>query len=270
VSGIAAIVRHSTRRIAPMLVAVGLLLAAFQFMLTQVAAYLFRHNSFGFLSAMMPDFVRSLLGPSALAFMSSVGIVSFGYFHPMTITASIALTIAIATEPAAEVERRFVDLTLARELTRIDLVIRTVVVFVLAAVAVLTLMVAGTWTGLACCTPAQMPRPTGRLLLSLAVSVGAEMTCWAGVGLAVAVSVRRRAVAAGILAVAAVAMYLLDYLGRVWEPARAVSTVSPFHFFDPPKLLIGEPLSVWNCGVLVAVGVAGVVVAALILSRRDI
>jgi hypothetical protein len=265
-----ALIAHSLRRIGPMLLAVAALLAAFQFLLTQVATYLVRHNSFSFLSTMMPDFMRSILGPSTLAFMSSVGIISFGYFHPMTITAVLALTIAIGTEPAGEVEGRFVDLTLARELTRLDVILRTVLVFVAATVFVLALMMAGTWAGLSCCTPADVPKPTPRLIVSLAVSLGTVMACWAGAALAVAVAVRRRAVAAGVAGGAALTMFLLDYLGRAWEPARTISILSPFHFFDPPKLIMGEPLSAWNCGVLVAIGLIGVAIAAVIFSRRDI
>jgi hypothetical protein len=267
---VAALLVHSLRRIGPMLLGVAILLAAFEFLLTQVATYLFRHNSFSFLSTMMPDFVRSILGPSTLAFMSSVGVIAFGYFHPMTITTVLALTIAIATEPAGEVERRFVDLTLARELTRLDVIVRTVLVFLAATLFVLAMMMAGTRLGSTCCTPPEMPKPTGRLVLSLAASIGALMVCWAGVALAIAVAVRRRAVAAGIAGGAALTMYLLDYLGRAWEPARSISTVSPFHFFDPMKLIMGEPLTAWNAGVLVAIGAVGMTTAAVIFSRRDI
>jgi beta-exotoxin I transport system permease protein len=267
---VTALLAHSLRRIAPMLLAVAVLLAAFQFLLTQVATYFFRHNSFSQLSTLMPDFVRSMLGPSTLAFMSFSGIVAFGYFHPMVITTAVGLTIAIATEPAGEVESRFVDLTLARELTRLDVIIRSGLVFVTATLVVLGTMMLGTWIGLRCCTPAEAPTPTARLILSLAASLGTVMACWAGLALAVAAAVRRRAVAAGIAGGAALAMYLLDYLGRAWEPARAISTVSPFHFFDPTTLIVGEPLSAWNSGVLIAIGLCGIATAAVVFSRRDI
>ena len=262
--------RHSLRRIRPILLGLGLLLAAFQFLLTQVGGYLVRHSAFGELSTLMPDFVRNVAGPSALAFMSFTGIVGLGYFHPIVIAAVVGLTIAIATEPAAEVETRFVDLTLARELTRAALLVRTIVVFGIAAAVVLGLMILGTSAGLACCTPPGVAPPRARTIAALAASLGSVMTCWAGVTLAVAVASRRRAIAGGAVGIAALAAFLLDYVGRAWEPARAISAVSPFHFFEPTALVMGAPLSTANVAVLAGIGVIGAAIAWAIFSRRDI
>lgn len=265
-----ALAAHSLRRIRGMLVGLGALLAVFQFLLTQVASYLVRHSAFGQLSALMPDFVRTVAGPSALAFISFSGIVALGYFHPVVIAAVVGLAIAIATESAAEVETRFVDLTLSRGLTRADLVTRTLLVFVVAAVFVLGMMTAGTLAGLVCCAPADVPRPGTAVIVSLAVTLGSVMACWAGVALAASAAGRRRAVVAGGVGVAALAAYLLDYLGRAWEPARAISTISPFHYFEPTPLIMGEALRGADIAVLVGIGVAGAAAAYLTFSHRDI
>jgi ABC-2 type transport system permease protein len=252
------------------LVCLGLLLAGFQFLLTQVAGYLARRSAFGQLSALMPDFVRSLAGPSTLAFLSFRGIVGLGYFHPIVIAALIGLTIAIASEPAAEVETRFVDLTLARPLTRAQLITRTLLVTGIAAGAMLGLMAVGTWIGLACCTASDVARPSPRLIGSLAVNLAAIMVCWSGVTLAVAAAVRRRAVAGAVAGIAAFGTYLLDYLGRAWEPARAASRLSPFHYFEPTALIMGEPLRILNMAVLVGIAVVGIAVSYGVFARRDI
>lgn len=262
--------RHSLRRIRAMLIGIGVLLAAFQFLLTQVGAYLVRHSAFGELSVLMPDFVRNIAGPGALAFMSFTGVVSLGYFHPMVIAAVIGLTIAIASEPAAEMENRFVDLTLARDLTRGAVIVRTVLVFAFAALFVLALMMAGTAAGLGCCTPADIPAPGARTIASLAVSLGSVMACWAGITLALAAAGKRRAVAGGAAGVAALAAFLLDYLGRAWEPARGVSVVSPFHYFEPTALIMGAPLQFSNIAILLGIGVAATTAAFVIFVRRDI
>ena len=261
---------HSLRRIRGVLIGLGVLLAAFQFLLTQVAGYLLRHSAFGELSLLVPDFIRSVAGPSALAFMSFTGIVALGYFHPIVLGSLIALMIAIATEPAAEVERRFVDLTLARPLTRTHVITRTLLVLVIGGSAVLGLMTAGTWAGLACCTTADAPRPSTRLIASLAISLAAVMMCWAGVALAVAVTTRRRATAGAVTGVSALAAYLLDYLGRAWEPAGALSVLSPFHFFEPMAVINGQPLSGRNLSVLVGIGMVGIATGYIVFSRRDI
>ena len=73
-----------------------------------------------------------------------------------------------------------------------------------------------------------------------------------------------------VVAVAALAMYLLDYLGRVWDPAAYLSTLSPFHYFEPMTLVSGTPLRVRDVAVLLAIGGAGAAASYAIFSRRDL
>jgi ABC-type transport system involved in multi-copper enzyme maturation permease subunit len=264
------LVGHSLRRVRAMVVATGLLLAAFQFLLTRVAAYFLSRGAFGQLTSLLPDFVRNAAGPSALALMSYKGIVAFGYFHPVVIATLVGLMIAVATEPAAEVETRFVDLTLARPLTRASLIARSLVVLLVTAAVLLGLMLVGTALGLVFGAPAGAPRLPFALFFSLALSLGAVMICWAGVALAWAAGVRRRATAGAAVGGLALAAYLLDYLGRAWEPARSISVLSPFHYFDPNALVTGQAINTRNIVVLVLIGVIGSATSLAIFSRRDI
>src|SRR5207245_9832430 len=127
--------------------------------------------------------------------------------------------------------------------------------------AVLLGLTRSTWTGLACCTPLDAPRLAPPTIRSLALMLGALTLCWGGIALAAASAVRRRATASGVAAVAALAMYLLDYLGRVWDPARWLSTLSPFHYFEPSSLVSGAPLNVRDVAVLLGIGLAGTIAA---------
>jgi hypothetical protein len=261
---------HSLRRTRPIVIGMAIVLGGFQFLLTQVASFLMKTNAFGFMPSLIPDFLRSMAGPAMLSFMSFEGVVAFGYFHPIVIAAHLGLAIAIATEPAAEVETRFADMTLARPLARRQVITRTVVVLVVSEAAVLLVMTASTAAGLACCTPASAPRLQPATIRSLALMLGSVTLCWGGLALAAASGVRRRATASGGVAVAALAMYLLDYLGRVWDPARYVSTLSPFHYFEPMTLVSGTPLRVSDVAVLLAIGGAGAAASYTIFSRRDL
>src|SRR5207247_591541 len=141
-----------------------------------------------------------------------------GYFHPIVLASLLGLAIAIATEPAAEIESRFDDLTLTRPVPRSAVISRTAILLVGTVAGILVLMAVGTWTGLACCTPPTVQRPPIALFRSLAITLGAIVWCWGGLALAVASAVRRRAVASGLTGIAALATFLLDYLGRVWDP----------------------------------------------------
>lgn len=264
------LVAHSLRRIRGMLIGLGIMLAAFQFLLTQVAAYLMQQSAFSQLSALIPDFVRTAAGPSALAFMSYTGIVGLGYFHPIVLTSLVGLMITIATEPSAEVEMRFVDLTLARPLARYDVIGRTIVVIVAGGSLMLVLMIAGTWIGVTCCAPSGAERPSAGMLFGLAITLAAVMACWAGITLAIAAGARRRAVAGGISGALALGAYLLDYLGRAWAPASTLSRLSPFHYFEPMAVVMGGPVSGRNIAVLLGISAVGMLVALVTFAKRDV
>ena len=185
-------------------------------------------------------------------------------------TALVGLTIAIATESTGEIEMRFVDLTLARSLGREALVTRTLVVLVIAVALMLAAMVGGTWAGLTCCIPADAEGPSFRVLVQLAISLATLIACWGGLTLVIGMLSRRRSVASSIAGVLAFATYLLDYLGRAWDPAAPVSRLSPFHYFEPMGIIMGQSLSARNATVLIAVGLAGVIASYIVIAKRDI
>jgi len=265
-----ALASHSFKRMRLFAAALAVVLTAFQFLLTQVAVMLERNQSFGALSSLMPDFMRAMAGPSMLAFMSFGGIVALGYFHPIVLASLLGLAIAIATEPAAEIESRFDDLTLTRPVPRGAVIARTVILLVAIVAGILVLMALGTWTGLACCTPATVARPPLALFRSLAISLGAIVWCWGGLALAAAAVVRRRAVAASVAGISALTGFLLDYLGRVWDPVSRISRLSPFHYFEPMPLVAGSPLDLQGVAILFMVGAFGVAAGYVSFHRRDL
>jgi len=264
------LVGHSLSRARSALIVLTILLGGFQFLLTQVASYLIQRNGFSQLSDFMPDFIRTAVGPEALALMSFGGVVSLGYFHPIVMTALVGVTIALATEATGEIEMRFVDLTLARPLPRQALVIRTLVVLAVTGALLLTAMMAGTWIGLSCCVPGDAEPPSFGVFMRLALSLATMMACWAGITLAISAASRRRSVAASIAGVLALTAYLLDYLGRAWQPAAGVSRISPFHYFEPMAVVTTQSLSAINGMILLAVGIVGAVVSYVAIGRRDI
>jgi hypothetical protein len=261
---------HSVRRMRAVLIAIALVLGGFQFLLTQVAVFLLKRGGFGLISSFIPDFMQNMAGPSMVAFTSFEGVVAFGYFHPMVLATHVGLAIAIATEPAAEVETRFADLTLARSVARHEVITRTVCVLVWSELVMLLVMMLSTWGGLACCTPADTPRPGAATIRSLAILLGAITLCWGGLALGVAARVKRRSTASGGVAVVAVAAFLLDYLARIWDPAKAVARFSPFRYFEPMSVLAGGQLEWSSVLVMLAIGAAGASVAYVLFSRRDL
>jgi ABC-2 type transport system permease protein len=96
------------------------------------------------------------------------------------------------------------------------------------------------------------------------------MLCWGGVALAFSAATRRRAVAASVSGVLALGLFLFDYVARVWKPAKSLAWISPFHYYNPVNLVVGQSFPLQHVLVLVGIGAAGTAIACIVYSRRDI
>ncbi len=258
----------SLKRARTLLVATGLLLAAFQVLLVLIASSI-HPSKFEDLAALLPPFVRALLGPAVASVMSFGGIVCLGYFDLAIVAALLALIIALATLPASEVETGFADLILARPLRRHWIITRTIALVLISTLMMVALMMAGTWVGLAMLAPDDAQWPSPMMIGSLALNLGMLMLCWSSVALALAAACRRSVASAttGLLALAAL---LLDLTARLWPAAEPFAWLSPFRYFIPFDLVMGTALPVENILVLWAIAMSGFTVAYLVFSQRDI
>jgi len=258
----------SLKRARTLLVATGLLLAAFQVLLVLIASSI-NPSKFEDLTALLPPFVRALLGPAVASVMSFGGIVCLGYFDLAIVAALLALIIALATLPASEVETGFADLILARPLRRHWIITRTIALVLISTLMMVALMMAGTWVGLAMLAPDDAQWPSPMMIGSLALNLGMLMLCWSSVALALAAACRRSVASAttGLLALAAL---LLDLTARLWPAAEPFAWLSPFRYFIPFDLVMGTALPVENILVLWAIAMSGFTVAYLLFSQRDI
>lgn len=261
---------HSLKRVRALVLVMGLLLAGFQVLLTLVARSLQSSNAFDQISALIPDFMRQLMGPTVVGLMSFSGIITVGYFHIAVMGSLIGLTIAVATQPASEVETKFMDLTLARPLARHWVITRTVALLIICTAFLLMMLMAGTWAGLHFLAPEGVALPSPKLILSLAVNLGALMLGWGGVGLAISSVSRRRTVAGALTGLLALATFLLDYIARAWSPAEAVAWLSPFRYYSPLDIVMGFAVPAYYLVVLIGIALVGFSLAYFLFSRRDI
>jgi ABC-2 type transport system permease protein len=143
-------------------------------------------------------------------------------------------------------------------------------VSLLAAVLVLAAMTTATWAGLNTLAPRTAMWPSRKLILSLAANLGLLMLCWSGVAMAIGCASRRRSVAGAFAGLLALATFLLDYVGRLWDPAQTIAWLSPFRYYNPFDLVMGTPLPLKNLAVLGSIAVAGWTAAYVLFSRRDL
>jgi ABC-2 type transport system permease protein len=260
----------SLKRIRTLLAVMGLLLFAFQGVLILVARSIQNAGRFEQLASLIPPFAREMLGPSLASLMSFAGIVCVGYFHLAVLASLVTLSIAVATLPTSEIETGFLDLVLSRPLARPWIITRTIVVTVISISAMLILMMAGTWAGLAAFAPANAAWPSKHLIGSLALNLGLLLLSWSGIAMAFGSASRRRSVAGATAGLLAFAMFLLDYIGRLWQPAERIAWLSPFRYFNAFELIMGNPLPSRNVVVLLSIATAGFALAYVLFSRRDI
>ncbi len=257
-------------RVRKLLLTVGVVLAAFQVVLILQANSIQASNSFAKIGDLLPPFLRDLLGPSFAMFLTFRGIVCLGYFHPVVMGALVSVSVTLATIPVMEIETGFIDLVLARPVTRHWIVTRSILVALISTIYLLAMMALGTWLGLNKFAAKDAGWPSVALVGSLAINLGLLMLCWAAIAMAIACACRRRSSAGAIAGLLALTAYLTDYVARAWKPAESVAWLSPFRYYTPFELVMGSPLPAKNLYVLGGIAVSAFALAYLLYLRRDI
>ena len=269
-SAVLTLARHSVRRSRVLLLVMPGVLAGFQVALVVAAGTLYESGTFGGFAALVPPFMRQVLGDALLGFLSFAGVVCFGYFHPMVVASLAGFVIAVATEPASEIETRFLDVVLARPLPRAAVLGRSILLLLALPALVIGTMAVATLLGQHALAPPGAVVPSVRLILSLGVNLWALLLCIGGAALACGAASRRRSTAAGVVGVTALALFFVDYLARIWKPAAAIAWLSPFHYYDAMAMVMGGSLPASHVEALLASALVGIAIAFVVFSRRDL
>jgi ABC-type transport system involved in multi-copper enzyme maturation permease subunit len=247
-----------------------LLLSSLQVVIVGQAAEIQRTQSFERVAELLPAFMQRGLGSRAMLFATFKGTVAFGYFHPVICLVLVLVAMYIATEPAHEVESGLVDLELARPVSRHRLLTRSLVLAHAAILGAVTLMFAGTWLGARLFDAAGMDLPSASLRVQLLLNLAATASCFAGFALLIAALSRRWVTAFTTAALAAVVLYLLDFLSIGWPIVRNVAWISPFHYYPALAVITGDSALAQNIATLVAASVACAGAAYWNFGRRDL
>jgi beta-exotoxin I transport system permease protein len=261
------LVWHSLRRWRVLFGATALVLIAFQFFMVLAARSLELSGQFQFLEAVLPAFMNQASNMMAASF---TGFVLFGYSHPLVQLFLVATAIGLGSEPAAEIDTKFVDLLMSRPLPRATPINRTLIMLILTTMGAIALMLAATWGSLLMLAPASARQPRPVIVVSLASNLACLILAWGGITVALAAVSRRRSTVAGTCGLLAFTMFVLDYVGRFWDAAAPLARVSPFHYFDPFGIMGGQPLATSNVVTLLGVFAAGAVMANIAYARRDL
>ncbi len=261
------LIRRTLGRSAGVLIAVAVLLALFQLALVAVAAALSASGSFSQLERLVPAFVVMVMGPALTSF---AGMTALSYFEPLIVMLLVQMAIYLAVEPAGDVESGLVDLMLARPLPRQVLVTRSLVVMTGAVILLPGVMAISLWASLPVFAPAGEPWPRLPDILRLMAHLSAVSWCFGGLALAAGAWARRRGQAQSAVGVAAVAFYLMEFVGEAWPKQNWLAQLSPFHHYHASSILARQTHPFTDLTILITIGAIGVVTAYWQFQRRDI
>lgn len=185
----------------------------------------------------------------------------FSLIVPLTL-AFFAIRSATRMLVGAE-ERGYLDILLATPLTRRALVAGSFVATLVVLVAVLS--VVGLATLVAGILAASDPAPT--VLLGGLAGVFALAAFFAGVAVLLAGVVRGSSHVVGIASGLVLAMYLIDFLGKVTSTIQPLRVASAFRYYGAP-LIDGFDVATFT-GLCLA-GVASASLGAILFDRRDL
>ena len=262
-----ALVRRSFERIAPPLTAIALIVAAFQAVLVAAATVIVGGGGIQTLARLVPNFMQQSVG---VAFLSFAGIATVGFFHAAIVMILVLFAIYLASEPAGDVESGIVDLLMARPVPRHWLVTRSILVMATSIALLAGVMGLALRVALAVLSDQPDRWPSVRVVLTLAAHLTIVSWGFGAWSLAVSAWVRRRATAVAIVSIAAMAFYLLDFLGTLWKSVAGVASLSPFRYFHGGEILAGTANTAQDILVLGAIALAGFAVAYWRFGKRDL
>ena len=261
------LVRRSLSRHRALAAVLAVLLSGFQLLLIATAASLQRQGLFAQFAALVPPFVQEAMGGAFAA--SFTGTIALGFFHPVVMLSLSCAAVYMASEPAGEVEDGLVDLVVARPVARHLMVTRSAFVYASVTAFIVLLMFLANRGALRWLAPDSAAMPSTRLWW-VVLNLLAVVWCFGAAALALAARVRRRATAAGTIALAAVFLYLLQFAAAAWTPLRPIGRISPFHYYEALRTLLGLGTPAKDIALLLSVTMALLAVAYASYMHRDL
>jgi len=198
------------------------------------------------------------------------GAIALGFAHPLVMLSLSCVAIYLASEPAGEVEEGLVDLVVARPVPRFLIVTRSALVSIVGSGAVVAAMFATSRIAVRSVSPATLAELPALRLGWVAVNLLAIVWCFGAATLAIAAHVRGRMRAAGTVGLVAVFLYLLQFGAAAWAPLRPFARLSPFHYYEPMRTLLGTMAPAKDVLGLLGASGALLALAYVLYEKRDL
>jgi ABC-2 type transport system permease protein len=224
--------------------------------------------------------IQAIMGGESIRIDHAMDMISISYVHPLTMFILSTWAIGRASGAiAGEIDRGTMELLLAQPIRRAQVVLGHLCVDLLTIPVLCLSMWAGTWLGASLVgfvgnrneTLAVNPWAFGPGLVNVALLVFAisGLTMWASS------AGRFRWRVLGLAVVVALAQFLVNLIGQLWEPADPLRPFTVFYYYQPQPIILDPDWykqgQVWlHMGVLAAVGTLGYGMALATFCRRDL
>jgi ABC-2 type transport system permease protein len=265
---IRALLRRNLRQHAVLLAVLFLSLVLVEFFLVWVSAQMGIGPEFQrFLEAFMPPEITEMIFVQ-FGLTSFEGAVAFGYQHPFSMVASIAMIMVAATIPAAERERGTLELFLARPVPRGRYLLSALLFMAITAVLLPLGLLTGTVLGLRSVQVTTSASwwsylPAAMAMVLLLLAIGAYTLLFA-------TGARRRGVAVAQAVALTLLFYWLDFMGDYWDALTYARKASPFFYFDPARASFGAGVSSGEIAVLGSAALLASLLALFNFRNQDL
>ena len=215
----------------------------------------------------LPPAFRALVSASGADITSPSGYLGSGYFHPVALTLQAAAAISLAAGAARDVEDGVAEMILSRPLDRWRW-LAALGGWILVALGIIA--AAGTLGGILATRSLAALREVNLSSLLIVGAGGWLLTAVIGMfALLVASVVRTGGRVVGLVAGATLVAYAVNYLSVIWGVIRPLGRLSPFHYYDPTRIL-GTGTLPWESVVILGAAAITFGAAALVsVERRE-
>ncbi len=249
------------------LVAVMLVLGAFEFLICALVASIDVEGMFGEVTRFAPPVIRAMIEQN-MAGGSPAAVLSFGWNHPVVhaLLTAVAITLA-ARAIAGEVESGVIEMVMAQPLSRARYFMAQVAFAALALFLVLLAGLLGTAAGQRAYSLEAFE--AGRLA-SLFVNAFLLQAAIYAVTLLASAFAREAGRAAIVGVLVAVISFLVNTIATLWDKAAFAKPFSLHHYFEPREILVQGHLAMPSLLILGAVAGLATVAAFAHFARRDL
>jgi len=217
----------------------------------------------------MPLPAQQFFGADLMARFTASGAVALGYSHPFVLVMTVFVAILLPTRHiAGEIEAGTLELVLSMPVRRSAIGLSLWVGGGLA----LLLLTSGCWLGtaLGLLLYPEIEMVDTSLIVKLGLNLWLLLFAICSYTLLISAFQREAGAVAQRAVVVTLLFYFLYYAIPVWPEAEFLSPFTIFHYYQPQKIMQGEPIWVRNVAVLSSLILITAAASIVKLVRRDI